>query len=119
MTVFDVRCDLCGTALPGPAAAVQMTYHPGDVAHRDNSGLLCDPCWTQMLDWLGSVRGVGRCARCDVELDPALSLHVQGGGDLLWWQLCKPHAVEFLNGLRTVEPKLDVEGFTLAGDWTG
>jgi hypothetical protein len=32
--------------------------------------------------------------------------------------MCKDHAVEFLNRLRTVEPKLDPATFTLSGDWT-
>jgi hypothetical protein len=29
------------------------------------------------------------------------------------WQLCRRHAVEFLNRLRTVDPKLDAETFEL------
>jgi hypothetical protein len=34
------------------------------------------------------------------------------------WQLCAADGVRFLNRLRTVEPKLDPETFSLSGDWS-
>jgi hypothetical protein len=40
-------------------------------------------------------------------------LVVSGGGDLAGWQLCTAHALDFLNSLRTVEPKLDPATFRL------
>ena len=125
MTVFDVRCDLCGVALAGPARrdqpdgpyGVRFSYHPGDPACRDDSGLLCTACWSETRAWLGAERLPGRCSRDGGPVTPSRSLHVQRGGELLGWQLCKVHAVEFLNRLRTVEPKFDEATLTLAGDW--
>jgi hypothetical protein len=125
VTVFDLRCDRCGTMLLGPAEdadpsgplGIRFLYHPGDFFLKDDSGMLCGPCWSGLTQWLGAERPEGSCAVCHVVLEHALSLHLHRSNDPYGWQLCKPHAVEFLNGLRTVEPKLDPATFTLAGDW--
>lgn len=125
MTVFDVRCDLCGTFLAGPAGpgretgpyGVRFSYHPGDASRRDDSGLLCATCWEETRVWLGAERRPGRCARDGTAVEVAASLHVGRAGELAGWQLCRSCAVAFLNRLRTVEPKLDVAHFTLAADW--
>ena len=126
MTVFDVRCDICGTALLGPSLdddetgpyGIRFLYHPGDPARRDDSGLACGPCWAGLVEWLGPDRAGGRCARCGEAVEADRSLYFQRSGEMLAWQLCKGHAVEFLNGLRTVQPKIDPAEFTLAGDWS-
>jgi hypothetical protein len=55
---------------------------------------------------------------CAAAVEHSRSLHVHRAGDPIGWQMCKDHAVEFLNRLRTVEPKLDPATFTLSGDWT-
>lgn len=125
MTVFDMCCDRCGTMLVGPAEepepagafGVRFLYHPGDFLMKDDSGMLCGSCWSETTVWLGDARPEGRCAVCALAVEHARSLHLHRANDPYGWQLCKPHAVEFLNGLRTVEPKLDAETFTLAGDW--
>ncbi|MGH9041660.1 MAG: hypothetical protein ACRDZ3_15680 [Acidimicrobiia bacterium] len=125
MTVFDMNCDRCGTMLVGPAEGteaigpfgVRFMYHPGDFFLKDDSGMLCGGCWSAMMAWLGPERAEGRCAVCRVPVEHARSVHVHRSNDPLGWQLCKLHAVEFLNGLRTVDPKLDLDTFTLAGDW--
>jgi hypothetical protein len=117
VTVFDLRCDRCGTLLAGPADGIRFIYHPGDLALKDNSGLLCRRCWTGLLAWLGEQGVENRCARCGRSVEHPESLHLQRGGDPDGWQLCRADAVDFLNKLRTVEPKLDPETFTLAGDW--
>jgi hypothetical protein len=57
------------------------------------------------------------CARCGIAVEQSRSVHVQRSGEPESWQLCPAHAVEFLNQLRTVEPKLSVETLSLAGDW--
>ena len=57
------------------------------------------------------------CARCGVAVEHSRSVHLQRSGESEGWQLCPEHAVEFLNQLRTVEPKLSVETLSLAGDW--
>ena len=125
MTVFDLLCDRCAMVLLGPAEDVEpagpfgirFMYHPGDFLLKDDSGMLCGRCWTDALAWLGNERAEGSCAVCHVHLEHAQSLHVHCANDPYGWQLCKSHAVEFLNSLRTVEPKLDLDTFTLAGDW--
>jgi hypothetical protein len=117
MTVFDLRCDRCGAQLPGPEEAMRFVYHPGDILLKDNSGLLCEPCWTAAEAWLGYQQPEGRCARCESSVQHSRSVHVLRGNDISGWQLCPEHAVTFLNQLRTVEPKLSVETLTLAGDW--
>jgi hypothetical protein len=117
VTVYDLACDRCGTYLARPQEAIRFLYHPGDLALKDDSGLLCRSCWTGLQAWLGE-RGVeNRCARCGQAVEHPVSLHIQRSGDPDGWQLCRLDAVDFLNRLRTVEPKLDPETFTLAGDW--
>lgn len=117
MTVFDVRCDRCGSELTRPTDAVRFVYHPGDMVLKDDSGLLCRACWRAAKGWLGVDQPSGHCARCGTAVDHACSLHVLRSGESTGWQLCREHAVAFLNQLRTVEPKLSVETLALAGDW--
>ena len=124
MTVFDLRCDRCGALLVGPDEdgrspgqfGVRFLYHPGDFLLKDDSGLACRTCWSATRAWLGE-QGKGRCSVCAVPVEHARSLHVHRAGDPASWQLCRMHAAEFLNDLRTVEPKLDPAGLTFAGDW--
>lgn len=126
MTVFDLRCDRCGTFLAGPNEdedggsrgpfGVRFLYHPGDFLLKDDSGLACGACWSASRAWLGA-QAKGRCSVCAVPVEHARSLHVHRAGDPISWQLCRTHAAEFLNGLRTVEPKLASAGLTFAGDW--
>ena len=127
MTVFDLRCDRCGAYLAGPGDdddpdqtgpfGIRFLYHPGNFFLKDDSGLLCQPCWRAAREWLGEDPPENRCARCAQAVEHSRSLHLHRSGDPLAWQLCARHAVEFLNRLRTVEPKLDPETFSLAGDW--
>ena len=125
MTVFDLRCDRCGTELIGPGDdetpegpyGIRFLYHPGDFLMKDDSGLLCQSCWTAARAWLGDERPENHCARCSAAVEHARSVHVHRTGDPLGWQLCPEHAVAFLNQLRTVDPKLSVETLSLAGDW--
>lgn len=126
MTVFDTRCDRCGTYLVGPGAddaegegpyGIRFLYHPGNFLLKDDSGLLCQGCWVAAQEWLGGERPENRCARCGESVEHARSLHLHRAGDPTAWQLCRLHAVEFLNHLRTVEPKLDLDTFSLSGDW--
>ncbi len=125
MSVFDLLCDDCGAYLTGPgddesaagAFGIRFLYHPGDFFLKDDSGLFCQKCWAGVRARLGEDRPEGRCAVCGEAVEHSRSLHVHRAGDPLGWQLCRRHAVEFLNRLRTVEPKLELEGFTLAGDW--
>jgi len=125
MTVNDLLCDRCGTYLAGPGDdevpdgpfGIRFLYHPGDFFLKDDSGLLCQGCWAALKTWLGEDRPENRCARCDLAVEHSRSLHVHRSNDPIAWQLCREHAVEFLNRLRTVEPKLDPATFSLAGDW--
>jgi hypothetical protein len=96
---------------------VRFVYHPGDAARGDDSGLLCAGCWSRTRSWLGGDRHPGTCARDGTAVSVEGSLHVRRAGELGGWQLCKGHAVEFLNRLRTVEPKLDAATLMLAADW--
>lgn len=116
MTVFDLACDACGRLLGGPDDGVRFLYHPGDFARKDDSGLLCRSCWAETETWLGE-RVKGRCSVCGNDVERTRSLHVHRAGDPASWQLCRDHAAEFLNGLRTVEPKLEAAGLTFAADW--
>jgi hypothetical protein len=115
--VYDQRCDRCGGYLAMPDEAVRFLYHPGDLALKDDSGLLCQGCWSGLLAWLGPQGVENVCARGGEPVEHPTSLHIQRTGEGDGWQLCRAHAVEFLNRLRTVEPKLDPETFTLVGDW--
>jgi hypothetical protein len=117
MTVFDVRCDRCGAQLASPDGAVRFLYHPGDLVMKDDSGLLCRSCWRAALGWLGVEQAENVCARCGATVDHTHSLHLQRSGETEGWQLCREHAVAFLNQLRTVDPKLTPETLSLAGDW--
>lgn len=142
MTIFNLRCDRCGRGVAGPIAdtptagglttgslkpdgpaepsehlGVRFLYHPGDFFLKDDAGMLCGACWSDVRAWLGTDFAEGRCAACGEAVEHARSLHLHRANDPYGWQLCKAHAVEFLNGLRTVEPKLTPETLTLAGDW--
>jgi hypothetical protein len=123
MTVADLRCDLCGVFLTGPAGlgtpgrgAVRFLYHPGNFLLKDDSGLMCDRCWSKTTEVLGT-RITNRCCICGGEVEHARSLHLHESGDPLPWQFCPRDGVGFLNRLRTVEPKIDPETFLLSGDW--
>lgn len=119
MTVWDLHCDLCGALVPAPPAAadsevsgVRFVYHPGSPALRDDSGLACRSCWSQMLP-TGPV-DPGRCAVCQAPVTRVSSLHVRPfDAPEATWRLCEPHAAEFLNRLLTVEPKFDPATFRL------
>ena len=117
MTVFDVRCDRCGTELSSPDGAVRFLYHPGDMVMKDDSGLLCRSCWRAALGWLGVEQQVDVCARCGIPVERSRSVHILRSGEAEAWQLCPEHGVDFLNQLRTVEPKLSIETLALAADW--
>jgi DNA-directed RNA polymerase subunit RPC12/RpoP len=121
MTIFDLRCDRCGTAIIGPATAdrdddrygVRFAYHPGSRELSDNSSMVCSACWTAMENWLGDETeevDEPTCSVCGVALESCLFVH-RGGSTQ--WLLCHAHAIEFLNSLRTVEPKLDADSFVL------
>lgn len=109
MTVFDTRCDRCGTELNGPNEAVRFVYYPGDLILKDDSGLLCRSCWRAALTWMGVEQPENACARCGIPVEHARSVHVARSGEPEAWQLCPDHAIQFLNQLRTVEPKLTVD----------
>jgi len=118
MTISDLRCDRCGSFLAGPGGvadglgrrAVRFAYHPGSPHLKDDSGLVCESCWADMSGWLGAPTAKDACAVCASCLDEG-RLVVYRPGELVAWPLCRSHAVEFLNALRTVEPKLDASTF--------
>jgi hypothetical protein len=120
VTIYDLRCDRCDRALVGPATStlapgahgVRFRYHPGAPELGDDAGLLCQACWAAHTEWFGAPV-LGRCSRCGTDLRAAPALVVSGEGDLAGWQLCTAHALDFLNSLRTVEPKLDPATFRL------
>ncbi len=60
--------------------------------------------------------GADRCSRCGRELRDEPSLYVNEAGDSVGWRLCRDDALEFLNSLRTVEPKLDASSFVLPSE---
>jgi hypothetical protein len=110
LNIHDLRCDMCGRFLPGPATGVRFVYHPGVPELRDDSGVACAACWdtlTQPLD----LTATGRCAACTEPVPRRQSLHVREFSQPGSWRLCARHAVGFLNSLRTVEPKLDPAAF--------
>lgn len=117
MSVNDLRCDGCGCALAGPLGGpvragrlgVRFSYHPGTPAFRDDSGMLCEPCWEELSAWLGD-GVVSACAVCRMALEEG-RLVISRPGETRFWLLCRTHAVEFLNRLRTVEPKMDPATF--------
>lgn len=118
MTITDLRCDRCGTPLAGPEAlsgaggrlGVRFAYHPGVPTLKDDSGLMCEACWASTSEWLGAP-SADTCSRCRAPFDEG-KLVVLRPGELVAWQLCRVDALEFLNGLRTVDPKLDASSFT-------
>lgn len=96
---------------------MRFLYHPGDFSLKDDAGLLCAGCWEAATAWLREQGAKSRCSVSGAAVEHAGSLHVHRDGDPASWQLCRAHAVGFPNGLRTVEPKPSLEGFTLAGHW--
>lgn len=119
MTIYDLRCDRCGDVLTGPALGasgsrrgVRFRYHPGTPELGDDAGLLCERCWQDVVAWSGTPE-VDRCSRCGADLRAAPALVVAAVGEVTGWLLCTPDALELLNSLRTVEPKLDPETFRL------
>lgn len=110
MTITDLRCDVCGRFLPGPADGVRFVYYPGTAELRDDSGMACAACWDGLTDGL-DVAASTRCAACDGPAPRGRSLHVRRFTDPGTWRLCAAHAVRFLNALATVEPKLDPATF--------
>ena len=114
LTIHDLRCDVCGCFLSGPAAGVRFVYHPGVPELRDDTGMACVACWdtlTQALDLIAS----GRCAACAEPAPRRQSLHVREFSQPGSWRLCARDAACFLNSLRTVEPKLDPAAFRFPG----
>ncbi|MEZ5096829.1 MAG: hypothetical protein R2731_12350 [Nocardioides sp.] len=126
MTMSKLRCDCCGRPVTGlvdperadsdpadaPHLGVRFSYHPGDVALVDDSGILCRRCWQEWTDPLGEPETFA-CALCSRRLTREESLFLRPVGAQVAWQLCAPHAVDQLNQLTTVEPKLDRELFHL------
>ena len=129
MTINDLRCDVCGRMVAGlsgqaagPAApatgsprsdireGVRFVYHPGRPELRDASGLACGPCWEEAVRSFGGP-AASQCAACGTGVTRLGSLHLRRYDDPQAWRLCPLHAVEFLNRLRTVEPKLDPATF--------
>jgi hypothetical protein len=120
VTVRDLRCDVCGRAISGPvgvslpgAGGVRFSYHPGDLLLRDDSGLVCERCWADL--WHGTTAQWRQCAVCGEQVGHAESLHVRRVDEPDTRQLCARDAVNFLNRLRTVEPKLDPGTFRFPG----
>jgi hypothetical protein len=111
VTVSDLSCDACGRLLPGPASGVRFVYHPGVPELRDDSGLACGSCWGALTREHDLTAPVGRCAACDEPAAQRQSLHLRRFDDPRSWRLCRRHALEFLNSLRTVRPKLDPATF--------
>ena len=95
---------------PGHTDGVRFVYHPGRPELRDASGLACQDCWD---DAIGRFRGpaAGYCAVCGTPAGRLESLHLRRYDDPRAWRLCATDAVDFLNRLRTVQPKLDPATF--------
>lgn len=115
LTVNDLRCDVCARFLPGPGAGVRFTYHPGVPELRDDSGLLCSACWDGLTGPF-DLAAARECAACGGPAPRTRSLHVRRFDQPGTWRLCAPHAVSFLNELRTVTPKLDAATFRFPGE---
>jgi hypothetical protein len=123
VSVSDLRCDRCSVVLSGPAgtgsgastSGSRLTYHPGDLELRDDSGLLCAACWADLVGWLKDP-GIGTCSVCRQTVSRYGSLHVRRADSAGGWQLCPPHAADLLNSLRTVQPKFDRGTFRLPLD---
>lgn len=110
MTITDLRCDVCGRFLPGPADGVRFVYHPGAAELRDDSCLACAACWDGLTAGLDVAAGTG-CAACGGPAPRGQALHVRRFSDPGTWRLCAPDAARFLNALATVEPKFDPATF--------
>lgn len=110
MTITDLRCDVCGRFLAGPADGVRFVYHPGVAELRDDSGVACAACWDGLTRGFGTAAATC-CAACGGPAPRGRSLHVRQFSDPGTWRLCAADAVRFLNALRTVEPKLDPATF--------
>lgn len=120
----NLRCDRCALPVSGlvdpeaaasdarPGLGVRFSYHPGDVSLVDDSGLVCRSCWQEWTGPLGDPESFV-CAICSRRLAREESLFLRPVGAQVAWQLCAPHAVDQLNQLRTVEPKLDRASFRL------
>jgi hypothetical protein len=111
MTIYDLRCDICGRLIPLPAYGVRFSYHPGRADLRDDSGLACAQCWMAAVRDLGEPGGGSACAACGTAVSRSASLHLRRSGEPASWRLCAADAAAFLNRLRTVEPKLDPATF--------
>ena len=115
MTISNMSCDLCGRFIEGPAAGIRFVYHPGAAELRDDSGLTCVACW-EAVELRFHIEADGsRFAACDEPVPWRRSLHVRRADVPGSWRLCAGHAVEFLNSLRTVQPKLDAATFRFPG----
>lgn len=91
-------------------AGVRFAYHPGKPELRDTSGLACEACWGDAVRLLAD-QAPGRCAVCGTPVSRLGSLHLRRYQHPRAWRLCAAHAVDFLNRLRTVQPKLDPATF--------
>jgi hypothetical protein len=117
MTISDLLCDACESFVPGLTngpetdGGVRFVYHPGRPQLRDTSGLLCARCWGEVQQRFGETRHPRQCSVCGQAVARHTSLHVHRFEDARAWRLCAQHAVEFLNDLRTVQPKLDPATF--------
>lgn len=122
MTIFDFRCDRCGAGLAGlqgvgptadsPRAGIRFRYHPGDPALGDDGGLMCPPCWSEASSGLADP-DPQRCAACGADLRGRPALQLSQMDQLRAWALCTGDALDWLNRLRTVDPKLDPATFVL------
>jgi len=129
MTIADLRCDICGTALAGsailtpddPRSAIRLYVHPGDPLHREDSILVCGTCWGDLGGWMGEGRP-DVCAVCGqaVTYEGSLHLLVMTGrvGEAPLWQFCRTHGVELLNRFRFIEPKMGPGDLALKADFT-
>jgi hypothetical protein len=111
VTISNLRCDVCGRFLTGPADGIRFVYHPGAAGLRDDSGLACAACWAGLTRGI-DVAAATRCAACGGPAPRRRSLHVRRFSDPGTWRLCAADAVRFLNALATVEPKLDPATFS-------
>ena len=114
MTISNMSCDICGRFIAGPAAGIRFVYHPGAAELRDDSGLTCVACWEEIESHV-DLSANGRCAACDEPVPWRRSLHVRRADVPGSWRLCARHAVDFLNSLTTVQPKLDTATFRFPG----
>jgi hypothetical protein len=114
MTIGDLRCDLCGQFLAGPAGGIRFVYHPGVPELRDDSGLACVTCWDTVVGSL-DITAAAQCAACGGPAPRLQSLHVRRFDQPGSWRLCGRHTVSFLNALRTVQPKLNPATFRFPG----